>query len=141
MLLTLILAATAVLVYYAWIRKPSPKPIDLRGLPVNFLATHRHRDIALDSATRRLWVKDERGRERVLDSGEIIGWEMKSIEVNRNGSCWNKKNYLEIKTNDLDRPVWRVRFKDHMEAFPSNRNHRECSEWFARLTAVYNHMT
>lgn len=73
MLLTLILVITAVLVYYAWLRKPSPKAIDLRGLPANFVATHRHRNIALDSATKKLWVKDERGREQVLESNDIIG--------------------------------------------------------------------
>lgn len=139
MLLTIILVATAVFVYYAWGRKGDSTTIDLEGLPAGFAATHRHRNIALDSTTKRLWVKDESGRQRVLNPDEVVEWVVKSIEVNRNGACWNKKNYLEIRTVDLDRPVWRVRFKNHGEAFPSDRNHRECSEWSARLTAVYNH--
>lgn len=139
MLITLVLVATAVLVYYASKSGNGPKKIDLRGLPAGFIPTHRHKNIALDSSTKRLWVKDESGRQHVFDAAEVLEWRVQSIEVSKNGSCWNQKNYLEIRTDNLDFPVWNVRFKNHGETFPSNRNHRECTEWFARLTAVYNH--
>jgi hypothetical protein len=84
-------------------------------------------------------VKDESGRQRVLEASEVIGWEHDRVQVSKNGSCWNVKNYLIVKTTDLDYPMWRVRFKSHQEAFPSNRNSNECSEWFNRLNAAYNH--
>lgn len=140
MLLTLILAATAILVYYAARPSTGSQAINLRGLPAGFAATHRHKSIALDSATKRLWVRDERGRQRVFNSDEIVEWVITSVVKNNMwGMSWNTKNYLEIRTVDLDHPVWRVRFKNHGETFPSDRNHRECTEWFSRLTAVYNH--
>lgn len=140
MLLTLVLVATAILVYYASRPNKGANAINLRGLPAGFVPTHRHKSIALDSATKRLWVRDEKGQERVLNPNEVVEWVTTSVVKNNIwGMCWNTKNYLEIRTFDLDQPVWRVRFKNHGETFPSNRNHRECTEWFARLTAVYNH--
>lgn len=138
MLTIFIIISVAAIAYAKWAPK-SVQKLDLKGLPVDFPATHRHMSIALDSATKRLWVRDESGRERVLEPHEIIGWDHDSVQVSKGDNCWSVKNYLVIRTTDIDHPIWRARFKRHQEAFVSNKNRNECAEWFNRLNAVYNH--
>lgn len=112
----------------------------IAGLPAGFSPSHSHDNIALEASSKRLWARDEKGNEKLFDGSEITGWAVNSDTTsNRVGATWPHNVYLELKTKDIDRPVWRIRFKRYGELTPEKRNLEECREWFERLNAVYNH--
>lgn len=122
---------------------PAEAPNDWprQGMPQDFIPTHLHDNIALDAKTGRVWVRhDGTGQERVFTSSEITGWSMSSESVsNAYGRRWIKNVCLDIQTKDLDRPIWKARFKRFSENKPTTQNQDECSEWFQRLEALFNH--
>jgi hypothetical protein len=108
--------------------------------PSGFSPTHSHDNIALNADTKKLWVREESGATKVFEPSEITGWGVSSETThNKHGATWPAKVYLEIKTKDIDRPLWRVRFKRYGELMPEKRNLNECNEWYERLGAAYNH--
>lgn len=137
MILTLLLiAAVGIYAMYALVGKRG----GARTYPDSFTPTHAHSNIAIDAKTRRVWIREPSGRQIVLSPADITGWATASVEKsNQHGQCWNIKNFLEIRTTNLDKPLWRARFKDHQETFPSEKNHRELEEWYQRITAMLNH--
>jgi hypothetical protein len=113
-----------------------PRP----GVPEDFIPTHAHDNVALDAKTKRLWVREESGREQLFEAGDITGWSAtNSTNTNAYGKSWPANVYLEIKTTSVDKPLWRARFKHYGEKTPEQRNYNDCQEWFERLNAVYNH--
>lgn len=113
-----------------------PRP----GMPSDFNPTHAHDNVALDAKTKRLWVREESGREQLFEACDITGWSAtNSTSSNAYGKSWPANVYLEIKTTSVDKPLWRARFKRYGEKMPEQRNYNDCQEWFERLNAVYNH--
>lgn len=125
---------------YKIIKGKSTKSGANASFPSGFTPTHSHDNIALDANTKRLWVREESGTTKVFEPSDITGWSVSS-DTDRNnwGQHWPCRVYLEIKAKDIDRPLWRVRFKRYGEMLPEQRNLAECNEWFERLGAVYNH--
>ena len=92
----------------------------------------RHDNIALDTASDTLWIRDASGAERYLERGDIIGF--------KTAHDWNNGTFrqrLEIDVKDVSRPRWHVLFQRHSDTWikTSKRNGAERDEWFARLRA------
>lgn len=126
------------LLWKMFIKSPAPNiaPPELAGMCI----THSHDNIGLDSKSGKLWVRDEKGLQAVLNPDQITGWQVDYLEThNALGVTWPHKVYLSIKTKDIDKPVRRMRFKRYGESHVERRNLEECREWADRLTAFYNH--
>lgn len=94
-----------------------------------FHPTHAADNFAIDARTRRVWLRDERGRRGILDAGAIRGWTHHWTERrNGFGHVFLQDNTFQIRTNDIDCPTWIVRFPSHSIA----------REWHDRLTAFLN---
>lgn len=91
-----------------------------------------HDNIALDTASDTLWIRDASGTERYLQRGDMLGW--------KSNHDWNNGTFrqrIEIDVNDVTRPRWHVLFQRHSDTWikTSKRNGEERDEWFARLRA------
>lgn len=91
-----------------------------------------HDNIALDTLTDLLWIRDPAGGERYLERSDIIGF--KAAHDWNNGTF---RQRIEIDVRDVHRPRWHVLFQRHSDTWikTSKRNGAERDEWFARLRA------
>lgn len=104
-----------------------PKPSRM-----NFDATHVHDNIALNEHKAQVWVRDEQGREVVLEAREIRNWT--HLWVPDRG--YKAKNRLQLQTTRLDTPVLTARFERHPATiWGAPRNAAEAEEWLGRLGA------
>lgn len=92
----------------------------------------RHDNIALDTLTDLLWIRDPSGAERYLERSDIIGF--------KTAHDWNNGTFrqrIEIDVKDVHRPRWQVLFQRHSDTWKktTKRNGQERDEWFARLRA------
>ncbi|HEY4092158.1 MAG TPA: hypothetical protein VGN46_11625 [Luteibacter sp.] len=109
---------------FARIHKPEPT--------LSFEATHRHDNIAVDSAGR-VWVRDMNGEEVILARSDVQQWTHRYIA---NGK-FRARNKIEVRTNSVDRPMVTALFDRHPDTlWGAPHNAREAEEWHARLSAL-----
>lgn len=91
-----------------------------------------HDNIALDTKSDTLWIRDASGEQRYVQRGDLIAW--KSAHDWNNGTF---RQRLELDLKDVRRPRWHVLFQRHSDTWikTSKRNGQERDEWFARLRA------
>jgi len=117
------------------------------NLPQDFVVAYEHDNIALDTATGRIWLRDGQ-RERVFSKREILGWQMQTNEmqtpdtygngiINR-GTRIKHNARIAIQTSDMDYPLYTIRFRAHSELFSTDRNIQDATAWTNRLTAFMN---
>lgn len=102
------------------------------GFRAGFDPDIRHDNIALDTRTDTLWIRDASGAERYLKRPDLLSW--KTAHDERNGTF---RQRIEIDVPDLKRPRWSVLFQRHSDTWikSSRKNGQERDEWFARLRA------
>lgn len=110
-------------------RLNTSKPVTFRD---GFEPEFRHDNIALDSRSDTIWIRDASGAERYLERGDMLRW--------KSNHDWNNGTFrqrIEIDVNDVARPRWHVLFQRHSDTWikTSKRNGAERDEWFARLRA------
>lgn len=102
-----------------------------KNLEPGFETAFEHDHIALDTANRRLWIRDPKRGQRYLYPEDI-----KTIQTGLdnvgNGRVHQR---IEVEVSDLENPVLYVWFDRHSEARikGSNRNKQERDEWFSRI--------
>nr|WP_063574106.1 hypothetical protein [Luteibacter rhizovicinus] len=102
-------------------------------------ATYTADNLALDVPGRRLWLRDERGREMILDLSQIAGWEHTWRDsTNGNGRVFRTQNAITFRLRQLDVPSARVHFRRYSDVFGGSKNFLEAEEWQARLTTLIN---
>lgn len=119
------------LVLKKMLRKEKPLP-----LPADFKARYAHDNIAMDTESGKLWIRDRSG-SRVVDRSDILRWN-RTFRTGNGAAEVN--NALEIHLRDLDRPKSVVQFKRHNDFWKSGaaRNAQESEEWVSRLTTWVN---
>lgn len=111
-----------------------------------FTATHKSKNLAIDSASGRIWARDDRGKVWVLEKEDVKAWNHRWTDLTRHYrgvatgvvSC---KNYIELNTRSLDHPTIRVLFNQWSDAWgfgAAKKNHEQAVEWHARLGTFIN---
>lgn len=105
------------------------KPVTFR---YGFEPDARHNNVALDTVSDLLWIRDPSGAERYLERSDIIGF--------KTAHDWNNGTFrqrIELDVKDVHRPRWHVLFQRHSDTWKktTKRNGQERDEWFARLRA------
>jgi hypothetical protein len=115
------------------------KPPPAHGAPAGFEATFSHDNIAVQAATGKLWLRDARGHEAVLDPEDILGWQVRNDDKRKNMRASGPEQvFLDIASLGQDKNLWSIRFSRHDGTAFEGRNLEECREWSQRLTALYN---
>jgi hypothetical protein len=139
---SLLLALTPAAMLTAWVRlrrNPSGNAVYAAPGERPLHATYAAENIAVDVPDRRLWLRDERGREMILDLSQIAGWEHTWRDsTNGAGRVFRTQNAITFRLRQLDIPSVRVRFKRYSDAFGGSKNFLEAEEWQARLTTLIN---
>lgn len=108
--------------------------------PEEFNPDYQHINIAIDTKSDRIWLRDKNGRSAVLDKSAIKQWQRNFTSVYHLGRNLEYDNYILVLVADLNHPSWEIAFKKHRDAhINSNQNAKECEEWIARLNAWINH--
>ena len=84
-----------------------------------FTPNYAVKNIALETGTGRLWIRDKELGERLLNQNEVQGWSPK-----QDGDVWG----LEFRTSDTSAPVWFSRIGNTPESVDA---------WSERITAAY----
>lgn len=105
-------------------------PITLQANGRPFYASHHTKNVAINSTTGQVWLRDTKGKEWVLESTSIRNWNHEWTDrSNGNGVLTHGNNYLVITTNDVDHPTHKISMGGHFK-------HEHAKEWHARLTAM-----
>jgi hypothetical protein len=139
---SVLLALTPAVMLTAWVRlrrkNSGGTAYAVSGEPP-LHATYAADNIALDVPGRRMWIRDERGREMLLDLSQIAGWEHTWRDsTNGAGRVFRTQNAITLRLRQLDIPSVRVRFRRYSDAFGGSKNFLEAEEWQARLTTLIN---
>lgn len=100
--------------------------------------THADANIAIDAKSGRVWIRDERGKCHILQRHEIREWEHHWTTQSKPLGLYHVQNYMELRTDSLDRPTVRLRFNRYSDALNWRRNYDAGVEWQARLTTFLN---
>ena len=102
------------------------------GTSDGFQSDFKHDNIAINSQTGMLWVRDISGKTATLDKDDVLRWTLACTEI----GDLSVKNRIELHVQDLKMPMWTVRFNRHGDTWKWNarRNHAEALEWQSRLT-------
>jgi hypothetical protein len=104
-----------------------------------FQAAYASENVALDVASRRIWLRDVNGRTMTVDLDQIAGWEHTWTDTtNGYGRRSRIRNELSFRLRQLDVPTVRVAFRQFSDAFNGDKNFDEAAEWQARLTTLIN---
>ena len=135
-----LLGAAVVLLGWRFMSAGGKPPV-----PAGFDASFWNKNIALDTTTGALWVRDKSGITATLQREEVVGWEMQNSNFSSQAVVGPRvtpmDNRLLIKTKNLQRPVWTVPFNAHtsLTGGGNHANHRELKDWYERLNAFYNY--
>jgi hypothetical protein len=103
--------------------------------PSAFEATHGHDNLAINTHRAKIWTRDERGRETVLEAHEVREWT--HLWIPDRG--YKADNRIQLTTTRVDQPVIVVAFNRHSATvWGAPKNAAECEEWHARLGAFFN---
>ncbi len=114
-------------------------------LPEGFHADFWHKNIALDKASNRVWLREKDGKQGVFQTRDLVGWEMQWANFNSQAVIGPRltpmDNRLIVKTKDLEKPVWTIPFDAHgsITGRACHRNHEEMKAWYERLNVFINH--
>lgn len=98
--------------------------------PADFTPTVAHRNIAIDAAGDRLWVRPVSGAPRVMNRGEVKAWTHEWLDAaNAYGMRFKVKNFIVIRTPDIQNPILKVGF---------GRDYKTAADWQARITNWVN---
>jgi hypothetical protein len=103
-----------------------------------FVPTHADRNLAIDTATNRVWLRDERGKAWIFHKSQLRAWKHHCHEWRNAAFTFRERNLIEISVADLDHPTHRVKFDQYSDKFGNQRNHNAASEWTDRLTTFIN---
>jgi hypothetical protein len=103
-----------------------------------FKPTHSDRNLAIDTATDRVWIRDEHGKVWIFNKTQLRTWKHQFHEWRNPIYTFREKNVIEISVADLDHPTHRVKFDRYSDKFGNQRNHAAASEWTDRLTTFIN---
>ena len=110
-----------------------------KGLPADFKAVHLYKNLALDTEAGRLWARDEKGTNILLEKGELLGAEVLSRSGKNalTGMEGHYKTRLLIKCRKLDTPVITVLFNASSDntIMGGNKNYEDAVTWQARVEA------
>ena len=87
-----------------------------------FTPSYAVKNIALETGTGRLWIRDKQLGERLLSPDEVVEWKARQDE--KDALVWG----LEVRTKDASAPLWFSRIGNTPEAV---------DEWSERITAAY----
>ena len=116
-------------------------------VPAGFNASFWNKNIALDTTSGALWLRDQDGTTTTLPREGVLGWEMSSADSTHQTNIGPRVVHLNtnllVKTRDFAKPLWTVRFNAHLPRtmHGSKANYRELTEWQARLDAFYTQPT
>ena len=123
---------------------PSPRGSAELPVPGDFKSAYAHDNIAIDTTTNRIWLRDGQ-RARVFEKKEILGWQAASNTVKapdmygggviNRGNAAKYNSRLLVQTNDLDHPVYSIRFTRHNALLNGESNYNDAVAWGNRLTA------
>ncbi len=111
-------------------------------VPPGFNITFFNKNIAYDEGAGAFWLVDQAGTAGKLHKSEITSYQALSDSSNHQTTVGPKtvrlNNRLLIKTTNLSKPVWTIKFNAHPERTQggSDQNYAELSEWDARLDAI-----
>lgn len=107
-------------------------PIGSSRVPDGFNADFAHDNIAIDTASGKLWLRDKSGASTVVDKGDVLRWNLAFMSR----GAIHLDSRLEVHVRDLKRPKFEVPFRRHGETWKwgAARNHAEAEEWVSRLT-------
>lgn len=105
---------------------------------IPFTPTHADQNIAIDTNSGRIWLRDEKGRVWIFHKSAVRTWKHHWTEWRNQAFTFREKNYIEICVDDLDRPTHRVPFDKFSDKFGNQRNHTTANEWSDRLTTFIN---
>jgi hypothetical protein len=103
-----------------------------------FNPTHADRNLAIDTTTDRVWIRDERGKAWMFHKSQLRTWKHQFREWRNAVYTFREYNVIEIHVADLDHPTHRIRFDRYSDKFGNQRNHVAASEWVDRLTTFIN---
>ena len=103
-----------------------------------FSPTHADRNLAIDTTTDRVWIRDERGKAWVFHKSQLRAWKHHWHEWRNAAFTFREHNVIEISVADLDHPIHRVKFDRHSDKFGNQRNYQAAQEWNDRLTTFIN---
>ncbi|HEY0198144.1 MAG TPA: hypothetical protein VGC19_06320 [Rhodanobacter sp.] len=99
------------------------------SMPADFQAAFTAKNIALDTANDRVWLRPDRGSPLVLEGSKISAWTHEWVVITAGVGMGQKRNNRIVFTvKDLARPTLSVKFSSY----------RLAEEWQARLTAWKN---
>lgn len=102
-------------------------------------ATYASDNLAFDTTSGRLWLRDVTGRRLIVDLAEVAAWEHTWTDTsNAWGHRSRIRNELAFRLRRLDIPTVRVSFRRYSDAFNGNKNFEEAATWQARLTTLIN---
>lgn len=131
----IVLVPTAIFLAAVWLL-----PLVFRHRPVvapkkfrdGFYPGATHDNIALDTGSDLLWVRDPLRGERYVRRTEVMS--ARTDHDWRNGTF---RQRIEIHIADTENPYWQVLFERHSDRWikSSRINAQERDEWFARIKA------
>jgi hypothetical protein len=103
-----------------------------------FTPTHSDRNIAIDTTTDPVWIRDNHGKTWIFHKSQLRAWKQHCHEWRNTAFTFRERNLIEISVADLDHPTPRVKFDRYSDKFGNQRNHAAAIEWTDRLTAFIN---
>lgn len=107
------------------------------GWPADFNPDYQHDNIAIDTKSDRIWLRDRSsGKTVILKRLDMLRWTHRYTQGN---GAWIK-NFIDAEVRDLNRPKYEVSFNRHGDLWRWNakKNAAECEEWQSRLTTWVN---
>ena len=95
-----------------------------------------HDNIALNSTTRKLWLRDVSGKERVVDFVNVREFSHLWTDIQTARGIAPAHNRLEFRMNDVRDPIITVCFSRRSTIFTVQHDHADAREWQARLGAL-----
>lgn len=101
--------------------------------PQEFDANFSHNNIAINTESGKIWLRDVSGKTAIFDKADISRWRHEHASL----GLKNYDNRLIVDVRDLSSPVWTVRFSRHNDNFDkgAKQNFEDARDWHSRLTA------
>lgn len=112
------------------------------AVPAEFSADFWNKNIALDTNTRRLWLRDKDGSTAVMQASQIVRCEASSSSAQHQTNIGPRTVHLDtvlrVNVKDLGKPLWTIAFNAHpTRTMPgSQANYQELQDWQARVEAL-----
>lgn len=101
-----------------------------------FSPDFKYKNMAIDTKSGKLWMKDIRHEVITVDKQDILRWNY----VYTTRSKYHLNNRIEIHIRDLNNQKWIVPFDLHIDSFAwgASQNRSDAEQWESRLTTWVN---